>query len=72
MWVWVKLKLNPKGDHTLTFFLIRTFFITFSLKFAKIRAYPRLRDEQFWFPAFTFLNPENLKYIMSYMESACI
>ena len=34
-----------------------------------LREYPRRTGEQFIFTAFTFLNPENLNYIMSYMES---
>ena len=33
--------------------------------------YPRRREEQYISTAFTFLNPENLHYIMSYMESEC-
>ena len=58
----------PKSEYTV-FFYIRTFFKrTFSLKFAKDIASEK---NNLFVTAFTFLNPESLNYIISYMESKC-
>ena len=48
----------------------------FSLKFAKIlrTRYEHTRGSEknnIFFTAFTSLNPENLNYMMSYLESEC-
>ena len=50
---------------------------TFSLNFAKILRIRwehtrRSEKNDLFFTAFTFLNPENLNYVMSYMESECM
>ena len=38
-----------------------------------LRTHPSLREEQYsFFIPITFLNPENLNFIMSYMESECM